>query len=169
VPNSDMNLDVRRWQIFIAATFFVISFLTGSANALDDADYRRMHNLGTKVLHLQEDILNVQRGASSQGKAYDCLTELYQNLETISIRIEALTSMVWLASSMVNKLDEQTVLTTLNTDATHFLKQVELGRKGINLTAGYCSSNNVVAVKAQEILRLYDGASSLVRSMVGLR
>jgi hypothetical protein len=133
---------MRRWQITIAI-FFIISLLTASADALDATDYTRMHNLGTTAIQLQEDMLNVQRGA--QGKGFECLTELYHNLETISIRIEALTSVVHLASSMVNKSDEQTVLATLNMDATSFLRQIEIGRNGINLTAGHCSWNNIVA------------------------
>jgi hypothetical protein len=135
-----------------------------SAEALDEADYKRMLNLGAKFFQLQEDMLNVQKGSPLVEK--ECLDDLQNDLERISIRIEALTSMVSLASSMVNKLDEQMVLATLNMDATSFLKHIELGRKGINSTAGYCSSNNVAVAKAQEILKLYDEATSVVRSMM---
>jgi hypothetical protein len=79
-------------------------------------------------------------------------------------------SMAAIASLMKDKSDEQTVLHFLNEDAAGFLDHVDIDRKGINLTAGYCSSNNVVVVKAQEILRFYDEAASVVRSMMsGLR
>src|SRR5262245_29581759 len=110
-----MNSTIRHWQISIAV-FFIISLFSASAEALDQADYKRMHNLGAKAIQLEEDILNVQRAA--QGQASDCLNELRNGLNGISIRIEGLTSIVWLASSMVNKSDEQTVLAILNMDAT---------------------------------------------------
>ena len=75
--------------------------------------------------------------------------------------------MVVIASSMNDKSDEQTVLDVLKEDATHFLNSVDISRKGINSTAGYCSSNNVAVAKAQEILRLYAEATSVVRSIMG--
>jgi hypothetical protein len=74
-----------------------------------------------------------------------------------------------LASSMNDKSDEQTVLDMLNEDATNFLNHVEISRKGINSTAGYCSSINVAVAKAQEILGFYDEATSVVRSMMNAR
>src|SRR5262249_32719374 len=137
-----MNPNTRRWQISIA-TFFVILVFTASANALDETDFKRMHNLGGKTLPLLGDIRKVQSGAINQDKAYECLNDLYHELDKTSILIEGLTSVVSLASAMINKSDEQTVLATLNADAKSFLRRIESGRKGINLTAGYCSSNNV--------------------------
>jgi len=161
-----MNSNTRRWQISIA-TFFVISLLIASADALDNTDYTRMHNLLQKTIQLQRDILSANQGAREN--AVDCFEQLYANFEQVSLRIGFLDQMVSIASFMVDKSDEQTVLAAFKIEADRFLKQVELNRKEINLTAGYCSWNNVVAVKAQEILRLYDEASSLLRSMLGLR
>jgi hypothetical protein len=161
-----MNSNIRRWQISIA-TFFVISLLIASADALDATDYTRMHNLSQKTIQLQRDILSANQGA--RGDAVDCFGQLYTNLEQVSLRIGFLEQMVSIASLMVDKSDEQTVLGAFKIEADHFLKQIELNRKGINLTAGYCSRGNVVAVKAQEILRLYDEASSILRSMLGLK
>ena len=161
-----MNSNIRRWQIPIA-TFFAISLLTASSDALDATDYTRMHNLSQKTIQLQRDILSANQGA--RGNAVDCFEQLYTNFEQVSLRIGFLDQMVSIASFMVDKFDEQTVLAAFKIEADRFLKQVELNRKRINLTAGYCSWNNVVAVKAKEILRLYDEASSLLRSMLGLR
>ena len=161
-----MNSNIRRWQLSIA-TFFVISLLTATADALDATDYTRMHNLSQKTTQLQRDILSANQGA--RGNAVDCFEQLYTNLEQVSLRIGFLEQMVSIASSMVDKSDEQTVLGAFKIEAEHLLKRIELNRKGINLTAGYCSRGNVVAVKAQEILRLYDEASSLLRSMLGLK
>jgi hypothetical protein len=146
------------------AVFFVISLLTFSANALDRTDYTRMDNLTMKFLQLEQDILNVQPG--TQGQAWDCLDRLSHNLETISLRIEFLTTLIWLAPSMKDTSDHQTVLDQLIRDGKNFLGYVEHGRKGISLEAGICSRHNVVAVQSQEILRFYDEASSLVRSML---
>jgi hypothetical protein len=161
-----MNSNIRRWQISIA-TFFVISLLTASADALDATDYTRMRDLSQKTIQLQRDILSANQGA--RGDAVDCFGQLYTNLEQVALRIGFLEQMVSIASLMVDKSDEQTVLGAFKTEADHFLKQIELNRKGINLTAGYCSRGNVVVVKAQEILQLYDDASSLLRSMLGLK
>jgi hypothetical protein len=161
-----MNSNIRRWQISIA-TFFVISLLTASADALDASDYTRMHDLSQKTIQLQRDILSANQGV--RGNAVDCFEQLYTNLEQVAVRIGFLEQMLSIASLMVDKSDEQTVLGAFKIEANHSLKQIELNRKGINLTAGYCSRGNVVALKAQEILRLYDEASSLLRSMLGLK
>ena len=67
---------------------------------------------------------------------------------------------------MVDHSDEQVVLKVLNEDVNSFLKHIELDRKGINLTAGYCSWNSVAVVKAQEILGFYDEATSVVGSIM---
>ena len=102
-----MNPNIRCWQISIA-TFFFISLLTTSADALDDSDVTRMENLAGKTLQLQRDILNVRQGA--RGTAEDCFDLLYTDLELVSGRIGFLHTMVLIATSMVDKSDEQTVL-----------------------------------------------------------
>src|SRR5262249_35743305 len=79
-----MNSNSRHWQISIA-TFFVISLLAVSADALDATDYTRMHNLSQKTIQLQRDILSANQGA--RGNAVDCFEQLYTNLEQVSLRI----------------------------------------------------------------------------------
>ena len=148
-------------------TFFVFCLLT--AAALDASDNARMGNLVRKAIQLRQDVLNDQSGGSHGGNVWDCLNELSHNLETVSLRIDGLRSIVFIASSMVDNSDEQAVLKVLNEDATSFIKFVELGRKGINLTAGYCSWNSVAVAKAQEILGFYDEATSDVRSIMKAR
>ena len=155
-------------QISIS-TFFVFCLLTASANALDATDAMRLDDLERKSLQLEQDILSARRGSPLGGQAWECLNELYYKLEVISVRIEWLYSMELLASSMNDKSDEQTVLDMLNEDATNFLNHVEISRKGINSTAGYCSSINVAVAKAQEILGFYDEATSVVRSIMKAR
>jgi hypothetical protein len=153
-------------QIFIS-TFVV--FCLANADALDASDNARMGNLVRKAIQLRQDVVNVQSGGSHGGNAWECLNELSHNLETVSLRIDGLRSIVFIASSMVDNSDEQAVLKVLNEDATSFLKFVERGRKGINLTAGYCSWNSVAVAKAQEILGFYDEATSDVRSIMKAR
>ena len=79
-----MNSNTRRWQISIA-TFFVISLLIASADALDNTDYTRMHNLLQKTIQLQRDILSANQGAREN--AVDCFKQLYTNFEQVSLRI----------------------------------------------------------------------------------
>ena len=155
-------------QISIS-TFFVFCLLTASANALDATDAMRLDNLVRKSLQLEQDILSIRRDSPLGGQAWECLNELYYKLEVISVRIEWLYSMELLASSMNDKSDKQTVLDLLNEDATNFLNHVEISRKGINSTAGYCSSINVAVAKAKEILGFYDEAISDVRSIMKAR
>ena len=155
-------------QISIS-NFFVFCLLTASAHALDATDATRLDNLVRKSLQLEQDILSVRRGSPLGGQAWECLNELYYKLEIISVRVEGLYSMELLASSMNDKSDEQTVLDILNEDETNFLNQVEISRKGINSTAGYCSSINVAVAKGQEILGFYDEATSGVRSIMKAR
>jgi hypothetical protein len=149
------------------SAFLVICL--AAADALDASDNARMDNLMRKARQLRQDVLNVQSGGSHGGTAWDCLNELSHNLEAVSLRIDWLRSIVTIASSMVDNSDEQAVLKVLNEDANSFLKHIELDRKGINLTAGYCSWNNVAVVKAQEILGFYDEATSDVRSVTKAR
>ena len=119
---------------------------------------------------LEQNILSAQKSSSPQvDKVWECLNELYYKLDVISVRIDGLYSMVSMASLMNDKLDEQTVLDFLDEDATNFLNHVEVSRRGINLTAGYCSSINVAVAKAQEILEFYEEATSVVRSITKAR
>ena len=136
---------MKRWL----STFFIICLLTASAEALDEADADGMSNLVKQSLQLRKDLSNVKGGSPLVGKAWECLNELYHNLEMVSVRIDGLYSMMTIASLMNDKSDEQTVLHFLNEDATSFLDHVDISRLGINLTAGYCSSNNVAVAKAQ--------------------
>jgi hypothetical protein len=158
-----MKATVLLVQICISA-FFIICL--ASADALDASDNARMDNLMRKANQLRQDVLNVQSGGSHGGTAWECLNELSHNLETVSLRIDWLRSTVTIASSMVDHSDEQVVLKVLNEDVNSFLKHIELDRKGINLTAGYCSWNSVAVVKAQEILGFYDEATSVVGSIM---
>jgi len=153
-------------QISISA-FLVICL--ASVDALDASDNARMDNLVRKASQLRQDLRNVQSGGSHGGTAWDCLNELSHNLETVSLRIVWLRSIVTIASSMVDDSDKQAVLKVLNEDANSSLKHIKLDRKGINLTAGYCSWNSVAVAKAQEILEFYDEAASVVRLIVEAR
>ena len=72
----------------------------------------------------------------------------------------------WFNKCTIKARDEQTVLSEITLEINYFLKHMELERKGINSTVGMCSRYNLVAVKAEEILRLYGEASSLVRLML---
>jgi len=131
-------------QILISA-FFVICLLTARADAFDATNATtRLDDLVRKSLQLEQNILSAQKSSSPQvDKVWECLNELYYKLDVISVRIDGLYSMVSMASLMNDKLDEQTVLDFLDEDATNFLNHVEVSRRGINLTAGYCSSINV--------------------------
>src|SRR6266478_6002660 len=100
---------MNRWL----STFFIICLLTASAETLDEADadpMSNMSNLVKKSLQLRKDLSNVQRGSPLVGKAWECLNELYHNLEMVSVRIDGLYSMVTIVSLMNDKSDEQTVL-----------------------------------------------------------
>jgi hypothetical protein len=131
-------------QILISASF-IICLLTAGADTFDADDAAtHLDNLVRKSLLLEQNILSLQKSSSPKvEKVWECLNELYYKLEVISVRIDGLYSMVSMASLMNDKLDEQTVLDFLNEDATNFLNHVEVSRRGINLTAGYCSSINV--------------------------
>ena len=157
-------------QILISA-FFVICLLTARADAFDATNATtRLDDLVRKSLQLEQNILSAQKSSSPQvDKVWECLNELYYRLEVISVRIDGLYSIVALTSSMRDKSDEQTVLDMLNEEATTFLDHVQISRRGINLTAGYCSSINVAVAKAQEILEFYGEATSVVRSITKAR
>ena len=161
-----MKASMLLGQISIS-TFFAICLLAANANAFDASEAAtRLDNLVKKSLLIEQNILSLQKSSSPQvAKAWECLNELYYKLDVISVRIEGLYSMVSMASLMNEKVDEQTVLDFLDKDATNFLNHVEVSRRGINLTASYCSSINVAVAKAQEILGLYDEATSVVGSI----
>jgi hypothetical protein len=150
-------------QICISA-FLVICL--ASADAFDASDAAtRLDNLVRKSLLLEQNILSARKSSPEVGKAWECLNELYYRLEVISARIDGLYSIVAIASSMNDKSDEQMVVDMLNEEAANFLNHAEVSRRGINLTASYCSSINVSVAKAQEILEFYDEATSVVGSI----
>jgi hypothetical protein len=143
-------------QIFISF-FFIICI--ASANALDASDTTRFLNLAVKFVQLKGDI-TISRSQGGQG--FECLTQLYNNLAITSEKMGKLRLMVTIARSMKDKSDEQTVVDMLNEEAADVLKDLDEERRAINLTAGYCSWNNVAAAKAQEILSLYNEATTVV-------
>jgi hypothetical protein len=153
---------MNRWL----STFFVICLLTASANALDESDATRIDNLAQKSLQLEKDLSSAQKGSPLTGKAWECLNELHHHVEMVSVQIDWLRSMALLALSMKDKSDEKTVLDFLHEYATGFLEHIDISRQSINSTAGYCSSVNVAVAKAQEVLKLQEEATSVVRSMM---
>jgi hypothetical protein len=151
---------LRQLQIFISALFAIL-IVTARADAIDRTDASRLRNLVREYLQLEQDILDVQKDAAGAGRLYDCLNELGSSVGEIDTRIDFLNTMATIASSMVYKSDEQTVLEHLNDEAQFFLKHLENKRKTVNWLVGTCSSN-VVAAKAQEALTLFTKANSLV-------
>jgi hypothetical protein len=160
-----MNATMLFRQITIVA-FFVICIT--SADAIDASDYTRFSNLGKKLLQLRRDITNVQR-TQTGGQGFECLKDLYNNLEVVSEQIDKLRVMVIIALSMNDKADKQTVVQMLNDEAGDVLQYLDEDRRAINSTAGYCSWNNVAVAKAQEILSLYSESTTLVRSVMKAR
>ena len=156
-------MNIRRWL----SACLVICLLTASANALDESDATRIDSLAKKSLQLEQDLSSAQKGSPPTGKAWECLNELHHHVEMVSVQIDSLRSMALLGLSMNDKSDEQIVLEFLNEYATRFLEHLDISRQGINSAVGYCSSNNIAVAKAQEILRFYDEATSVVRSMMG--
>ena len=148
----------------LLSALFIVLILTVRADALDNTDYHRAQNLLQEFIQLQKDISDAER--SAQPNASACFIELYTNLETVSWRLGFLSTLVKIASLMVDKSDEQTVLSELDDEASNFLNYLELSQKGINSIAGHCSGNNVAAEKVQEILSLYNKTSPLVRSFL---
>jgi hypothetical protein len=153
--------------LMMIGQIFAICLLTTRADAFDASDAAtRLDDLVRKSLALEQNILSAQKSSTPQvGKVWECLNELYYKLEVISVRIDGLYSIVAIASSMNDKSDEQTVVDMLNEEAANFLNHVEVSRRGINLTASYCSSINVAVAKAQEILEFYGEATSVVGSI----
>jgi hypothetical protein len=162
-----MNSSLRLWKTF-ASAIFTILVLTASANALDDADYRRLDNLWHKALQLENDITNAQQDARGHEAVVDCFDSIYSHLERVEMSIGFLTKLAAAATAMVDKFDEKIVLDTLKLEVKSFFNNyINTGRIYTNKVEGTCSENYIVAVKAQEVLRFYNDASSVVRSIVG--
>jgi hypothetical protein len=151
-----MNATMLLRQISISALFVIC---IASAHALDASDSARFLKLAVKFLQLKTDILisNPQIGGQDE-----CLTQLHNNLEITSEKIGKLRLMVTIAGSMKDKSDKQTVVDMLNEEAADVLNDLDDGRRAIDVTAVYCSGNNVAVAKAQEILRLYNEATTVV-------
>ena len=160
-------MTIRQWL----SALFIVLILAVSANALDDTDYHRLDNLWNKFLQLEKDLRISEQGIAEgtsphRSDLLDCLEPLYSDVERGEMSIGFLTSMAAVASLMVDKSDEQKIVHVLKIEASKFLKYVEVGRTHINGVIGFCSRNNVVSLKAQEIFRLYDEAVPNVRSLL---
>jgi hypothetical protein len=80
--------------------------------------------------------------------------------------IDYLDTFATITASIKNKSDQQMALVYFDLEAGRFLRNLETIRKAVNSVAGVCSSNYVVAAKAQEALALFTKANSLVSSML---
>jgi hypothetical protein len=95
-----------------------------------------------------------------------CLWDLNKRITAFYDVLAPLTLLVLLASEMVDITDEKEAIRLLSNDAPAFLKSLEANRRGTNFVIGECAQDNIMAVKGQELLRMFDKAASLVGSIV---
>jgi hypothetical protein len=161
-------MTIRQW---FSALCIILSLAT-SANAFDETDYRRLDKLWDKFLQLERDLANFQHGIAqgsspTRSDLIECLDDLSGHLERAERSIGFVTTLGSLATLMVNKFDERRVLDVLSVEARYFNKYVDLGRKYIDKMTDFCPSSRAVAIKAQEVVGLFDEASPVVRSISG--
>jgi hypothetical protein len=123
---------------------------------------RRVHNLSGRSIQVQQDILDAAQAAGAFSNAADCFLNINDAIDTFLLRLEHLEDLIGISLEMHTERDELVVLRVINGETNGFLKSINLSRRSINLATGHCSTNAVVAMKAQQALTLFDEAVSLV-------
>ena len=153
----------RRWQAFISALFAIL-IMTARADAATPPA-TPLENLFDEFDQLEKDIFAARRHIGA-GSVDQCLNELEHYIDKITMTIDYLDTFATITASIKNKSDQQMALVYFDLEAGRFLRNLDTIRKAVNSVAGVCSSNYVVAAKAQEALRLFTKANSLVGSML---
>ena len=126
-----------------------------------------MGDLGKRIVVLQRDILDSQR-ALRPSSAYDCLTEIFHQVEIASYLLQEITVLVNISGDMVNSMDESNVNRSISREVQYGLNQLTNARKTVNLAAGYCSTSAISTTKAQEALSLFTEIENAFR-LIGRR
>jgi hypothetical protein len=148
-------------QTIIATLAMVLALLAATpsrANVLDVADVKGFEDFQEKADTLMHDIV----GASGP-TTINCLMPLALSLQVIKKDIYTVLIPAMLEIAMVSPVDDMQVLTALRFQVPGFLKDLAAQRGFVDgLMGGGCASSGVAAVKAQEVVRLFDQAALLV-------
>ncbi len=147
---------MMKMTIGAAVSLVLTALLLVTATAFDATYHKRLRDLRTKATQLEGDILDVQvQKDVLSGPAGSCLASLHHSLELVSDKIDFLSKLALLASSMNDKSDEQIVVRLLQFEAKNFLEVTQLHRNAVNSMVGGCSRYGAVTVKGQEIFGLH--------------
>ena len=132
-----------------------------SADTLTDADVQGFYAFDDKAAAILQEISDAAH-ASSGLPPGECLQDLANQLTFVVSEFKFVEALAELEHG--SPADDTQVKTGLLSRADQFLSLLAQDRKAISTTMGLrsCAANGVVVTKGREILRLCDGATSLV-------
>jgi hypothetical protein len=119
---------------------------------LAESDSEPFFKLSQNSEQLWDDIVNLKKRSNNPNEL-DCLSELESELEKIKLHLDALGTLVGLASAMNDFSDEQMVLREVRGAAKDFTSDLEISRKFVSKS---CSWSKAVSAQAQAILQLFE-------------
>lgn len=133
------------------------------ATTLSEIDVKEFGAFNKKALVLMGDVIDT--GSPSVGSPAElCLEHLFSDLRFMFGEIKVVAVLAELEPGMFSAADDMRVTIKLRSEVRLFLQSLAVHQSFVNQTMGEgeCAANGVVAVKSQEILRLYDEAGELV-------
>jgi hypothetical protein len=150
-------MPVIRKLVIIAFAVLILTPPAG-ANVLAESDAERFFSLSRNSKQLWDSVFNLEERSNNPNEK-DCLFSLTSELDVIELRLDALGTLVGLASDMNDFSDEQMVLREVRDAAKDFTGHLEISRKFVSK---HCSWSKAVSAQAQAILALFE----LVRTQI---
>jgi hypothetical protein len=95
-----------------------------------------------------------------------CLLELNTPMDVFYNDFKSVATLTILAARMVDPTDEQQVLRSLRIETRSFFRSLERAKRGTSFIMGECAQDALTVSKAQQLLRIYDRASTLVMGII---
>ena len=162
-----MNANIRR----SIATFFIISFLTGSASA-QGSDYRSLVSLENEFTEVAKDVIvSLQGMASSQGMTnrrgveFDCLDVPLRLAFELGQTFTHYKYSVAILDVIKDQEDRQKAIELLKVQTDLVRGELQVHRKRMNEVVGTCSKFPLVVAKGTEVLTVIKKAEPVVKSI----
>ena len=134
----------------------------GTCSSLTLNDTVRILTFQQKLISFGKNDLLVTTSSAASANAAQCLANLNDNLTIVLGGFAVVSDLAKLVPLMVNPDDEAVLVSELRENIKNFQQALANNRNSVNGFIGICGPSGVVAVKGQELLRLYDEAAALV-------
>jgi hypothetical protein len=156
-------------RFLIVVLLFCFSPAVGRENVFDTDDRQRISSLEKRAHQIIQGLLDADKGvvvtSDADFQISDCLHNLFAVMDRIATNLGHMGTLVYLASVMVDRSDESTVLGHLKIHAIGLLSYVENDQTFVTQTMRHCRRNTLLSLKAQEVLAFVKDVASLTNTI----